>query len=67
MSAAMRTDDFERTGTQHGAVFAHVIVIADAVETTTAMNHFQLFGRKRTVRTGGGAMNDDVIDFSHDN
>ena len=46
-------------------VFSDVKMVAGAVESPAAVAHLQVLLRKRTVFTGGRAMNDDQIDFSH--
>lgn len=66
LAAAVGADDLQRAGAQHGAVLAHVVVIAYAAEAAAAVDGFQLVHRELTVRTGGGTVDDKMSDFSHD-
>ena len=65
VAAAMRTGLFQGAGTEHCAVLADVVMVADTLETAAAMCRQQVVLRQATVFACGGAMHHDVVDFSH--
>ena len=56
---------FGATGVD-GAVFGDVIVVADGLETTSLMTGFKVFNGEIAVGSGGRAVDDDKVYFSHD-
>lgn len=65
VTAAMRTGQFQRTGSEHGAVAADIVMVARRAETAAAVLCLQSFGSERAALPRGAAMHHDVVDFSH--
>ena len=65
VTAAMRTGQFQGTGSEHSTVSPDIVVIARRAEATAAVLCLQNLGSKRTALPRGAAMHHDVVDFSH--
>lgn len=66
MALGMGAHHLQLTSEGHRAVTADEIVIAYPPKTATAMSGFQILHRQLAVFARCRAMNDDVINYSHD-
>ena len=65
VTAAMRTGQFQGTGSEHSTVSPDIVVIARRAEATAAVLCLQSLGSKRTALPRGAAMHHNQVDNPH--
>lgn len=61
----MSTGHFLWAARVDGAVLGDIVVVADGLEAMRLVTGFKVFNREIAVGSGGRAMNDDKVYFSH--